>query len=567
MQFILDNKRLQHLMISAYNNHYRQLSSSIDFMKTLLKQTLDCLSKPFIVIDGLDEMDDRERAVLLQTMLEVLNQNKELSILFSSRPEDDIARLLLAQQTLSIRVHDANHLDIEAYVDGRASSFISELSELSELSTSSAQPQMIRKLMQKVAINSQGMFLYARLLCDTVVRNGDVAGLKEAVENLPDGLNEAYDRILETIESLSERERHESRQILSLVASSAVPLTRNEIQLAVLTTRIGDASQGIEGLFLNIMRRCGPIVEELSGYIQFVHFTAYEYLLGSQSKNYLKDPETHALISSMSMKYLGSSCFDPDLSDDALKQHVLSGAYVLENYVCIHWLDHLRSAESGCSDSQIQLANSLASTRWNPMYSGDQASAETQSYFAFIGDCCLDFANAYAFSKKRKRDLCFTDEPGPFYLLDDPAANSQHARVYTLRYSTPSEQLCLLGAEKFLRRRYIQMRQAWLSLLQNRVRDESQKLAKTGSQRRKISKRQELKLILIDAVKEDDLETLQDMWDEAKAFRSKLLLTAIQEQSSHEMLAYLIEQSPYGKMPISNPIACINCRGIAMLTL
>lgn len=35
------------------------------------------------------------------------------------------------------------------------------------------------------------MFLYARLVCDSIGLLGDVDSMKDAVENLPDGLNEA----------------------------------------------------------------------------------------------------------------------------------------------------------------------------------------------------------------------------------------------------------------------------------------------------------------------------------------------------------------------------------------
>lgn len=36
-----------------------------------------------------------------------------------------------------------------------------------------------------------GMFLYARLVCDSIDLLGDIDSIKEAVENLPEGLNEA----------------------------------------------------------------------------------------------------------------------------------------------------------------------------------------------------------------------------------------------------------------------------------------------------------------------------------------------------------------------------------------
>lgn len=35
------------------------------------------------------------------------------------------------------------------------------------------------------------MFLYARLVCDSISMLGDIDSIKEAIDDLPDGLNEA----------------------------------------------------------------------------------------------------------------------------------------------------------------------------------------------------------------------------------------------------------------------------------------------------------------------------------------------------------------------------------------
>ena len=42
-----------------------------------------------------------------------------------------------------------------------------------------------------LANHSKGMFLYARLVCDSLGRLSDLADIEEEVTNLPDGLNEA----------------------------------------------------------------------------------------------------------------------------------------------------------------------------------------------------------------------------------------------------------------------------------------------------------------------------------------------------------------------------------------
>lgn len=87
-----------------------------------------------------------------------------------------------------------------------------------------------------------------------------------------------YDRILARIQAFDDRERNETKRVLSMIASCEVPLTKTEVQLGVYISLGGDPLQGCERLLMNICRRCGPIIEEVDGYIQFVHFTAYEYV-------------------------------------------------------------------------------------------------------------------------------------------------------------------------------------------------------------------------------------------------------------------------------------------------
>lgn len=150
MQFILDESNIRHLLISAHYENYRQLNSSLDFVRDLLGQVIDCLKESYIVIDGLDEMPETERVLLLKAMLALSEGNRDVKILISSRPEDDIIRLL-GQNISSIRVHEANSSDIVSYVDNRA------LYWIDELSARPSQARDIRDLMKRIAFNAQGM--------------------------------------------------------------------------------------------------------------------------------------------------------------------------------------------------------------------------------------------------------------------------------------------------------------------------------------------------------------------------------------------------------------------------
>lgn len=66
------------------------------------------------------------------------------------------------------------------------------------------------------------------------------------------------------------------RKLLGWVACAPLPLTLQEIEQALVVSR-----EDVEGnakviATLNMRRICGPIVEEVDGYVQFVHFTVKE---------------------------------------------------------------------------------------------------------------------------------------------------------------------------------------------------------------------------------------------------------------------------------------------------
>ena len=55
-----------------------------------------------------------------------------------------------------------------------------------------------------------------------------------------------------------------------------VPVSPNEVQKALSVARGKDPSLGGEELLLDVVRRCGPIVEVVDDRIYFVHFSAKE---------------------------------------------------------------------------------------------------------------------------------------------------------------------------------------------------------------------------------------------------------------------------------------------------
>jgi hypothetical protein len=123
-QLLVENKSLRAVVHDAYLSNYRQLTGARDFVRALLYNLLQDCGLTYIIIDGLDEVDGRDRGYLLKSLLDMLKQCKDVKLLLSSRPERSIARELVRVAT-SIRVDQVNRLDIATYVREEGNDLVS----------------------------------------------------------------------------------------------------------------------------------------------------------------------------------------------------------------------------------------------------------------------------------------------------------------------------------------------------------------------------------------------------------------------------------------------------------
>lgn len=87
---------------------------------------------------------------------------------------------------------------------------------------------------------------------------------------------QSYFRILNRINQLRPSEKDRVRKILGWVGCAPMPLTRQEIEQALVVSREGNKENTKVIAVLDMPRICGPIVEGVDDYIQFVHFTVKE---------------------------------------------------------------------------------------------------------------------------------------------------------------------------------------------------------------------------------------------------------------------------------------------------
>jgi hypothetical protein len=113
-------------MHEAYSSNYRQTMSSFEFIIELFANLVKASGTIFIVIDGVDEMAETQRGILLKALTSQLKVCGNLKLLISSRRERDI-ELALGNDVPSARVDHKNMGDIEAYVKKQTEDWLPEL--------------------------------------------------------------------------------------------------------------------------------------------------------------------------------------------------------------------------------------------------------------------------------------------------------------------------------------------------------------------------------------------------------------------------------------------------------
>ncbi|KAM0551841.1 hypothetical protein ACHAPJ_008177 [Fusarium lateritium] len=240
-----------------------------------------------IIIDGLDEVDETERIILLRQMLKISRECDQARILIASRPEGDI-KTILEKTSKSIRVDTQNTSGIHAFVMSRYKEW------LQTRSFNQGDSNEIERLIAAVADQAKGMFLYAHLVLRGLDFLHSVSEIRRDLKLLPTDLNAAYyspvlvtpvldlhrvryGRIFTRInQALDPAAREKARKALGWIGCSPVPLTTRELEQALLIN-IGDINQDLSGIStVPLDRLCGPVIEEIDGELHLVHFTAKE---------------------------------------------------------------------------------------------------------------------------------------------------------------------------------------------------------------------------------------------------------------------------------------------------
>lgn len=118
-----EDEDFQSVLIQPQEREFRE---NVGLATLLLQRYLTKASgTTYIIIDGLDEMDERERQILLQRLDDLSKACSNLRLLISSRIEHDILAALKGSFA-SVRVDEQNFGGIQTYVDYRCEKWMDE---------------------------------------------------------------------------------------------------------------------------------------------------------------------------------------------------------------------------------------------------------------------------------------------------------------------------------------------------------------------------------------------------------------------------------------------------------
>ena len=198
---------------------------------------------------------------------------------------------------------------------------------------------------------ADGMFLWVRLVADHLMQQASPQEFSGALEQLPEGLDQAYGTILTCFKALPDKTtRDRVLLILFWLCAAKRTLKIDEIADGVALNRHGvlDGDTRIKKTDRYIFDPCTPLVERTTGgYLRLVHFSAKEYPCHKQSGLYISNLKAKMALALACIKSLNSAlrllprfrkgyvqCNNEDMS------FVVKGGTGLHDYARVFWLDH-----------------------------------------------------------------------------------------------------------------------------------------------------------------------------------------------------------------------------------
>ena len=317
-------------------------SKSRPAMKKILKEILPSINSTStrIILDGVDECGAIQRDILADLIDLQRHVKHRCRILIASRNEPSIRKSML--HSIHIPLESKTEAGLKLYIQGEVSKLKVHFPNIRSSLWTDVEEMLQRK--------ADGMFLWVRLVTVMLKQQMSEAELEEAVETLPDGLDEAYGRILSRIRCLNSIEKDRALRILFWVCTAYRSVTIHEVADGI-SLKPGQTSltrktrpQNVDRDILDI---CAPFLERSNqGILDMVHFSAKEYLLDPQSGPFVDAAQAHFNTAFSCIVNLTSTLdivprYNGGNPESHFEVMLVQGAFGLQQYAHHYWAEHV----------------------------------------------------------------------------------------------------------------------------------------------------------------------------------------------------------------------------------
>ena len=337
-QMLRDNPDIVPLLHQKYCQ--RMSTRSGRAMKEMLCEVLPSAKTTRVVIDGIDENNHEVQKDTLRSLLDIQKKaGYKCKIMISSREEPEIRTILSARSHLKICSQTSEGLAL--FITSETEKIISHFQEL--------KPSLVSRVEDRLRGKAQGMFLWVRLVATMLIQCISETELEQAIEQLPEGLEEAYGRILQRIDALGSKVKERAFKILFWICIAYRPITIHEVADGVVLhhgQRILSKETRSGNLKRDILDVCAPLLESSStGVLDVVHFSAKEYLVDKQSGPFIDIAKAHFHVAySCIVNLIAALDLTPQqgntMNEMTLESRVTKGNFGLFPYAHECWAEH-----------------------------------------------------------------------------------------------------------------------------------------------------------------------------------------------------------------------------------
>lgn len=336
------------------------MRSTLDEEKILdsLQRALPADFKAYVVLDGIDDCDDKDREQLIQYLRRIQVKFNVLICISHRLESNSLLGYYLGNcaAPTSTSIPDDNP-DIEEFIETELERCIQSRKLVLGV------PSLIMEIKDALQAGSKGMFLWTTLQIASLcfMRTDDT--IRQALRDLPKDLSETFSRILNRSRDLGESYQ---KRILEVITAAQSPLTAEELGEAIIVVP-GDTTwnpgKALNDVF-SVLACCGSLLikDEEDFTIRFVHHSVKTFLVDGykESQAAFTIQGAKRTMAEIIITYLNYGFFDTRLS--AAQRSAAHSSQVM----CQSQLPDIVHSVLGSSSTVSNLAVHLLKSRKRP---------------------------------------------------------------------------------------------------------------------------------------------------------------------------------------------------------